>query len=213
MELLSVNVSAPKDIEYEGTKVRTGIFKDPVAGRVMLRELNLDGDGQADLMAHGGTFKAVYAYAFEHYATWQSELERDDFSYGQFGENLTVTGMLETEVFIGNTYRIGSALLQVTQPRVPCYKLGIKMRDPKIVKKFMQAQRTGFYLRVLEEGEIGAGDVIELVDTDPLAMTVQQVNHLLYFDKRNIEGIRKAAQIEALSPGWRGSFLEMLGEG
>lgn len=210
MHLLSVNVSEPQEIEHDGLKVRTGIFKQPVEGRVMLRQLHLEGDGQADLMAHGGVYKAAYIYPHEHYAHWQAELGRDDFAYGQFGENFTTTGLLETEVYIGNTYRIGAALVQVTQPRVPCYKLGIRMNDSSMVKRFMQAQKTGFYVRVLEEGAVGAGDPITLVNADPAAMSVYAVNRLLYFDKRNQEGIRRAAALDALAPGWRSAFVEML---
>jgi MOSC domain-containing protein YiiM len=209
MQLISVNVSPPQDIEINNIVVRTAIFKDAVTGRVMLRKKNLDGDGQADLSVHGGTYKAVYVYPYEHYATWQAELHRDDFSYGQFGENFTVTGMLETEVYVGNIYRVGDALVQVTQPRVPCFKLGIRMNDPMMVKYFMQAQRTGFYLRVLEEGIVGAGDAITLETEDPQQMTVYAVNHLLYFEP-DPELAAKALKIKSLAPGWRKSFKEML---
>ncbi|MEO1288619.1 MAG: MOSC domain-containing protein [Chloroflexota bacterium] len=209
MKIESVNVSMPKTIEINGNRVETGIFKEPVSERRMIRKLNIDGDGQADLQAHGGIYKAIYAYPHEHYSTWQAELERDDFVFGQFGENLTTTGLLEDEVYVGNVYRTGDALLQVTQPRVPCFKLGIRMNDPKIVKKFMKAQRTGFYLRVLEEGEIGAGDTITLEKSDPHQMTVHDINHLLYFDP-DPDLAQKAIQIESLSPGWVGSFEKML---
>lgn len=209
MQLISVNVSPPKTIEYNKRVVETGIFKEPVDGRVMLRELNLDGDGQADLRVHGGTFKAVYAYPHEHYATWQAELNRDDFVMGQFGENFTVTGLLETDVYVGNIYRVGDAQVQVTQPRVPCYKLGIRMNDPSFLKRFMQAERTGFYLRVLEEGLVGADDEIILESQDRQHMTVRDINHLLYFEP-DPQLAEKALKIEALSPGWRGSFEAML---
>jgi MOSC domain-containing protein YiiM len=211
MQLISVNTSAPKDIEYRGHVVRTGIFKVPVEGRHMLHELNVQGDGQADLVAHGGTYKAVYAYPHEHYATWQNELGRNDFSFGQFGENFTVTGLLETTVYIGNSYRVGEALVQVTQPRVPCYKLALRMDDPTFVKRFLHAERSGFYLRVLEEGEVGAGDVITLEDEDPQRMTVRDINHLLYFDQ-DPELVEKALKIEALAPGWKGSFENILAQ-
>lgn len=206
MKLLSVNVGQPREVEYKGDVVRTGIFKQPVSGRVTLAQLNLAGDKQADLIAHGGIYKAVYAYPFENYGFWENELDRHDFEYGQFGENLTVEGMPEDQIHIGDTFRIGSALAQVTQPRVPCYKLGIRMGDPKFVKRFLNAERSGFYLRVLEEGEVGAGDSIELVTADPHGMTVREVNHLLYFDNENVEGAKRALQLEALAPVWRGSF-------
>lgn len=208
MQLVSLNVSLPKEIEYKGQKILTGIFKEPVNEALFLRELNLDGDGQADLVAHGGIYKAVYAYPYEHYETWQNELERSDFVYGQFGENLTVQGLLESDVYVGNIYRVGEAHLQVTQPRVPCYKLAIRMGDPTFVKRFMKAERTGFYLRVLKEGVVNAGDAIELLQEDPNQMSVLDINHLLYFDP-DPELATRALKIEALSPGWRGSFEAM----
>ena len=209
MQLLSVNVALPKSIDYKAMSIETGIFKEPIDGRVMLRLTNLDGDKQADLRVHGGPYKAVYAYPHEHYATWQAELGRSDFVYGQFGENFTVTGLLETEVYVGNSYRVGAAVVQVTQPRVPCYKLGIRMNDPSFVKRFMVAERSGFYLRVLEEGLVGAGDRFELVQEDPQQMTVHDINHLLYFEQDPLLA-EKALKIEALAPGWRASFEDML---
>lgn len=209
MQLISVNTSLPKTIDFNGTIIQTGIFKTPVEGRVFLGKVNLAGDRQADLTVHGGYFKAVYVYPYEHYATWQAELGRDDFSYGQFGENFTVTGLLENEVYVGNVYRVGEALVQVTQPRVPCYKLAVKMNDPRFLKRFMKAQRTGFYLRVLEEGTVGAGDSITLEIEDPHHMTVRAINHLLYFDPDPVLATQ-ALKIESLAPGWRGSFEEMV---
>jgi len=209
MQVLSVNVSLPREVQYKGRKVMTGIFKEAVHQRLMLRQLNLDGDRQADLVAHGGRYKAAYFYAYDHYATWAQEEKRNDLRYGQFGENFTVSGMLEKEVFVGNIYRIGTALVQVTQPRVPCYKLGIKMGDATFVKRFMQKERTGFYVRVLEEGEVGTGDAVEHVQVDPQQMSVYDINHLLYFEP-DMELAKKALRIEALSPGWRSSFEEML---
>lgn len=209
MQVLSVNVSEPKLIEYAGQQVATGIFKEPVDGRVALRGDNFVGDGQADLKVHGGPYKAVYVYPHEHYATWMQELGHDDFSYGQFGENLTITGLLETDVYVGNTYRIGDAVLQVTQPRVPCFKLGIKMGDPRFVKRFMQAQRTGWYMRIVEAGDIGAGDAIILLQKDPNAMSVKAINHLLYFDQDPALAAQ-ALKIEALAPGWQGSLREIV---
>ncbi len=210
MTLKSVNVSMPKDIVHNGKVVTTGIFKEPAEGRVMLRRLNLDGDGQADLWGHGGAVRAVYVYSFENYAYWARELGRDNFTIGQFGENFTVEGMLEDDIQIGDVFRIGSALVEVSQPRVPCYKLAIKMGIEGFQNQFLASGRMGFYFRVLEEGEVGAGDTIELVKRDPRAMTVREVNELLYFDKENLKGTAKALDIPALSHGWKGSFEERL---
>ncbi len=210
MRLLSVNVSLPTEIRHRGKTVTTGIFKEPVNGRVMLRTLNLDGDGQADLVAHGGIYKAAYVYSIENYGYWKRELGRTEFAFGQFGENFTVEGMLEDQIHVGDVFRVGSALVEVTQPRVPCYKLGIKMGLPRFVKMFLASCRVGFYLRVLEEGEVGAGDVFERVRTGPERMTVREICHLLYFDPDDLEGARRALRIPALSPGWRQSFEERL---
>ncbi len=210
MKLVSVNISLPKDVPYRDGILTTGIYKEPINERVMLHSLNLDGDGQADLNAHGGIYKAVYVYPHEHYATWADELGRDDFTFGQFGENFTVEGMLETDVHVGDIYRIGEAIVQVTQPRVPCFKLAHKMGIPTFVKTFLQANRSGFYLRVLEEGEVGAEDDIELVTADPVGMSVAEINYLLYFDKSNVEQAKRALQIEGMAPGWRGSFAEIV---
>jgi MOSC domain-containing protein YiiM len=210
MKLISVNVSLPKDIEYNGRIVRTGIFKEPVGERVMLRALNLDGDGQADLVGHGGTYKAVYVYSIENYDYWKQELGRDDFTMGQFGENFTVEGMLDDQINVGDVFRVGGATVEVTQPRVPCAKLALKMGSSKFQKVFLQSCRVGFYLRVLEEGEVGAGDLLERTKTDPEQMTVREVCHLLYFDSKNLEGAKNALRIQALSPGWRGAFEERL---
>ena len=210
MRLKSVNVSMPKDVVHNGKTVTTGIFKEPVEGRVMLRRLNLDGDGQADLWGHGGAFRAVYVYSFENYAYWARELGRDDFTIGQFGENFTVEGMLEDDIRVGDVFRVGSALVEVSQPRVPCYKLAIKMGIEGFQNQFLASGRMGFYFRVLEEGEVGAGDTIELVRRDPRALTVREVNDLLYFDKENLKETAKALDIPALSHGWKGSFEERL---
>ena len=210
MKLLSVSVSLPKEITHNDRKVTTGIFKEPVDGRVMLRTLNLDGDGQADLVGHGGKYKAAYVYAFENYGYWESELGRTDFTYGQFGENLTVEGMLDDTVHVGDVFCVGGALVEVGQPRVPCVKLGIKMGVEGFEHVLLSNNRIGFYLRVLEESEVGAGDRIEQVKMDRQRMTVAEVNNLLYFDLGNSEEARKALRVKALSPGWRGSFEERL---
>ena len=210
MKLLSVNVSRPREVVRGGKTVTTGIFKEPVKGRVMLGALNLDGDGQADLVGHGGIFKAAYAYSIENYDYWKRELGREDLTFGQFGENFTVEVMTEDKVHIGDVFRVGGALVEVTQPRVPCYKLGLKMGLRGFEKRFLASCRVGFYLRVLEEGEVGAGDGLDRVRTDPERITVQEMCHLLYFDPENLEGAKNALRIRALSPGWQQSFGERL---
>ncbi len=210
MKILSVNVSLPKEIRYRGKTVRTGIFKEPVKGRVKLRTLNLDGDGQADLIAHGGIYRAVYVYSVENYDYWKRELGRADFTFGQFGENFTVEGMLEDDTCIGDVFRVGSVQVEVTQPRPPCYKLAIKMGLATFPKLFLASGRVGFYFRVLQEGDVGAGDVLERIRSDSECMTVREINQLLYFEPENFNGARKALNLRALSPGWRQSFEERL---
>ncbi len=210
MKILSVNLSLPKEITHNGKTITTGIFKEAVGGRVMLRTSNLDGDGQADLVGHGGIYKAAYVYAFENYGYWARELGRNDFTFGQFGENFTVEGMLDDTVHVGDAFRVGGALVEVTQPRVPCFKLGIRMGIEGFEHVLLSSNRIGFYLRVLEEGEVGTGDQFEQVKIDRQGMTVAEVNNLLYFDLGNLEGARKALRFKALSPGWRGSFEERL---
>ncbi len=210
MKLLSVNVSLPKEITVKSKTVRTGIFKEPVRGRVEVKTLNLSGDGQADLIGHGGEFRAVLVYSFENYAYWARILERTDLRFGQFGENFTVEGMLDDEVHVGDRFRIGSALFEVTQPRVPCYKLAIKMGVEGFYNRILKSGRPGFYFRVLEEGEVGAGDIVERIRVDPGGMTVGQVSNLLYYDKDDLDGARRVLRIEALSPGWRQSFQQRL---
>ena len=206
MKLLSINVSRPREVAHGSGTVTTGIFKEPVDGRVMLGTLNLDGDGQADLVGHGGIHKAAYAYSVENYEYWKRELDREDLTFGWFGENFTVEGMTEDEVHIGDVFRVDGALVEVTQPRVPCYKLGLKMGLKGFEKTFLASCRVGFYLRVLEEGEVGVGDGLDRVRTDPGRITVREMCHLLYFDPENLEGARRALRIRALSPGWRQSF-------
>ncbi|MCH7979030.1 MAG: MOSC domain-containing protein [Acidobacteria bacterium] len=210
MKLLAVSVSMGKEVPYMDKTVTTGIFNEPVSGRVMLRTLNLDGDRQIDLRGHGGPYKAVYVYTMENYEHWKRELGRTDFQIPQFGENFTVEGMTEDKIHVGDVFRVGDALVEVTQPRVPCYRLGIKMGDPKFPKRFLQSCLVGFYLRVLEEGAVGAGDNIEMVRQDPEAMSVRKVCHLYYFDPKNLEECKRAIRIAALSPGWREGFLERL---
>ena len=210
MKLLSVNVSVVKETTHKDKTVTTRIFKEAVEGRIDLGHLNLVGDQQADLKGHGGPNRAVYVYSIENYKHWQQELGRKDFQPGQFGENFTVDGMLEDQIHVGDVFQVGSARVQVTQPRVPCYKLGIKMENPRFVKVFLRSCRVGFYLRVLQEGEVGVGDGLQLVESEPEKMTVRDICHLYYFDPKNLEDCKRAIRIEALSPGWREGFEERL---
>lgn len=212
MKLISVNVGRPRPVPHEGRVVSTGIFKEPVAGPVLLRRLNLDGDGQADLRVHGGADKAVYAYPYEHYAFWEAELGRKDFSHGQFGENFTITGWLEDVVCIGDEFRIGTARVQVTQPRSPCFKLGIRMHDGQFPARFAAANRTGFYLRVLREGRVSAGDAIERVAHDADSMNVRDVFRLRHDCGTRAE-YERAARLPGLSLSWRAAFEKRLAEG
>lgn len=209
MKLLSVNVSLPRTVSINGRTYSTGIYKESVSGRVHLGPVNLAGDGQGDRKNHGGEYQAVYCYPHEHYAYWASRLARDDFAFGQFGENLTTEGVLESEVCVGDTFRVGAAIIQVTQPRVPCYKLANKMGIRGFDKTFLRANRSGFYGRVLEEGDVEAGDSITLISRDPIGMSVADVNAALYLDKQPSE-VERALKIEALSPGWKRSFEKLL---
>ncbi|SNY51637.1 MOSC domain-containing protein YiiM [Paractinoplanes atraurantiacus] len=208
--LRSVNVGLPKDVEWRGRTVYTGIWKAPVEGAVMARRLNLDGDGQGDLGGHGGEQRAVFVYQLESYVYWQKFLGRDDFEFGQFGENFTVDGLADDEVCVGDRYRIGAALFEVTQPRVTCYRVGIRMDDPRMPALLVQHRRPGFYFRVLEEGEVTAGDEIVKVADGPEGLTVSEVDGLLYLPGHDRERIERALRIPALSPGWQGSFRAML---
>jgi ferredoxin-NADP reductase/MOSC domain-containing protein YiiM/ferredoxin len=208
--LLSVNVGMPRDVEWEGRIVRTGIWKPQVAGRRMVRRLNVDGDGQGDLRGHGGVNRAVLVYQIESYSYWLQFLGRDDFTYGQFGENFTVKGLADDEVCIGDRYRIGSALFEVSQPRVTCYRVGIRMGEPRIPSLLVAHRRPGFYMRVLEEGEVEAGDAIEFVERGPEEITVAEVDWLLYLPGHARRDLIRAARIPALSEGWRESFRELL---
>jgi len=210
MKLISVNVSLPRDVIWRGQTVTTGIYKEPVEGRVRLRKLNLDGDRQADLSVHGGPDKAVYCYPAEHYAYWRDELKRSDLPWGMFGENFTVEGMLEQETKIGDRFRIGSAVVIVTQPRMPCYKLGIKFGRDDMLKKFLSSLRSGFYFSVLKEGAVAAGDEIELLKRDPNNITVTDITKLYSTEKTNNELKRRAIKVEALPASWRNYFLKQL---
>lgn len=210
-QLLSVNVSLPKTITYRGEQIQTGIYKEPVNGPVMLRKLNLDGDKQADLKNHGGTYKAVYCYPHEHYAHWQQELgHTEPFPFGQFGENFTLSGLFETTVHVGDIFSVGDALIQVTQPRVPCWKLENKMGVHRFIKLFADSERVGFYVRVLQEGLVEAGQSVTLVEADPQQVSIRDINRLLYIDQSAIDVAYRVLQIEALSPGWRASIKKLV---
>jgi ferredoxin-NADP reductase/MOSC domain-containing protein YiiM/ferredoxin len=208
--LRSVNVGMPKQVRWRGRSVYTAVWKAPVGGPVMARRLNIDGDGQGDLGGHGGEQRAVFVYQLDSYRYWQRFLRRDDFSFGQFGENFTVEGLPDDEVCIGDRYRIGQALFEVTQPRVTCYRVGVRMDDPRIPALLVQHHRPGFYLRVLEEGAVRAGDEIVKVAAGPEQMTVAEVDALLYLPGHPRDRIERALRIPALSPGWQWSFREIL---
>jgi MOSC domain-containing protein YiiM/ferredoxin-NADP reductase len=209
-QLISVNVGLPRDIQWSGRTVRTAIWKDPVAGRCRVRRLNLDGDGQGDLAGHGGEQRAVFVYQIESYRHWQEQLKRTDFVHGQFGENFTISGLPDDQVCIGDRYQIGTALFEVTQPRVTCYRIGIRMNEPRMPALLTSSGRPGFYLRVLQEGVVGAGDDIVKVGEAPERMTVAEINALLYSPHHPRDQLQRALQIEALSHGWRESFEALL---
>jgi ferredoxin-NADP reductase/MOSC domain-containing protein YiiM len=208
--LLSVNVGLPRDIEWKGRIVHTAIWKDPLRGRCRVGRLNLDGDGQGDLAGHGGEQRAVFVYQIESYRYWQEQLGRTDFVKGQFGENFTVEGLPDDAVCVGDRYQIGSALLEVTQPRVTCYRVGIRMNEPRMPALLTSSGRPGFYFRVLREGEVGAGDEIVKVGEVKERMTVAEINALLYLPNHARDRLERALRIDALSPGWRGSFEALL---
>jgi ferredoxin-NADP reductase/MOSC domain-containing protein YiiM len=208
--LLSVNVGLPRDIEWQGRTVHTGIWKDPVPGRCRARRLNLDGDGQGDVAGHGGEQRAVFVYQVESYRHWQQQLQRAEFVYGQFGENFTVEGLADDEVCIGDSYQIGSAVFEVTQPRVTCYRVGIRLDEPRMPALLTSSGRPGFYFRVLQEGDVAAGDVIVKLGEAKERMTVAEINALLYSPGHARESLERALRIEALSPGWRSSFEALL---
>ena len=210
--LLSVNVGLPRDVAWQGKTVHTGIWKAPVKGRRMARHLNIDGDGQGDLAGHGGEHRAVLVYQSDSYRYWQGQLGRSDFAYGQFGENFTVDGLSDAEVCIGDRYRIGAALFEVTQPRVTCYRAGIRMNEPELAALLVKHGRPGFYLRVLEEGEVGAGDEITQVASGPEHMSVREIDALLYMPGHPPDQLVRALRIPALSPGWRHSFEALLAQ-
>jgi len=212
MKLISVNVGLPKEVTWRGWEVSTGIFKKPVKGRIALRKLNLDGDRQADLSVHGGPHKAVYCYPFEHYDYWTKELPGRELPLATFGENFTTEGLSE-DVYVGDQFRIGSAEVVVTQPRLPCYKLGIRFQSDDMVKRFLASARTGFYLAVTSEGDVGAGDEIKPVARDLNAVTVSEITRL-YVIKRyspaDVESVQRALHVAALPDSWKKYFADRL---
>ena len=210
MKLLSLNVALPRLVEYNGEPVATGIFKEPARGPIILRTLNLDGDRQADLSVHGGISKAVYGYPSEHYEFWKSELPEMELPYGMFGENFTTEGLFEDKLNVGDRFRVGKAEVMVTEPRLPCYKLGIKFGRADIIKRFLQSRRTGFYFAVLKEGEVKAGDEIELLSRDENEITISDITRLYAFEKEDRETLRRVVKLGALSESWREYFLHRL---
>lgn len=210
MHVLSVNVGLPRRIQWRGRTIETGIFKEPVAGRVTVEPLNLRGDRQADLSVHGGANKAVYAYSHEHYDYWMRALDLVELLPGSFGENLTVVGCTESDVRIGERWRVGSCELVVTEPRVPCFKLAARFQRPDMIRRFLGSRRTGFYLRVLRPGELGAGDAVELLERDESAIRVADVVELFATKAPQRELARRALASEALPEGWRTWIAERL---
>ena len=208
--LLSVNVGLPKDVSWHGRTVFTGVFKDAVTGPRRVRTLNIDGDGQGDLGGHGGEQRAVFVYQIESYRYWERELGRNDFVHGQFGENFTIEGLSDDSVCVGDRYRIGTALFEITQPRVTCYRVGIRMNDARIPALLVSHRRPGFYFRVLEEGDVEAGDEIVKLESGPEQMTVAEVDALLYLPGHPRQQLLRALRIPALSPGWQSSFRALL---
>ena len=206
INLISVNVGLPRVVMSHGDPVSTGIFKEPVAGRVMLRTLNLDGDRQADLSVHGGSSKAAYVYPSEHYEYWKRELPEMKLPWGMFGENFTTAGLFETELNVGDKFRVGSAIVVLTEPRMPCYKLGIRFGRSDIVKKFLASERTGFYFAVLQEGGVGVGDAIELIERSKDSLRVSDITALYTHEKHNVGLLRRAIEVATLPESWK-SYL------
>jgi MOSC domain-containing protein YiiM len=210
MKIISINVGLPRLAIWNGQPISTGIFKSPVEGRVKLRTLNLDGDRQSDLSVHGGVTKAVYAYPAEHYEYWRKELPGMELPWGMFGENFTTEGMFEGEMRIGDRFRIGSAEVMVTEPRMPCYKLGVKFGRSDIIKRFLLSERTGFYFAVLQEGEVGAGDNFELISRDEANVSIADVIRLYAREKDDTATLRRAIATQDLPESWRLHFKQQL---
>ena len=211
MEIVSIQVGRPRRVAWRGREVETSIWKTPVAGRVRVREHNLDGDEQSDLTVHGGPDKAVYLYPSEHYAFWRRELPDAELAWGGFGENLTTRGLLEDAACIGDRIRCGTAELAVSQPRSPCFKLGIRFGRPDLVKRFQQSGRTGFYLRVVRPGEIGAGDALELLPASGDRMSIAEIARLMTTADADRDALRRAAALPGLAESWRSEFVSRLG--
>ena len=210
MKLISVSVGLPREIAWRGRSVLTSIFKSPVSGTIRVETLNLDGDRQSDLSVHGGPEKAIYVYPAEHYPFWREELGRTDLSEGSFGENLTTLGLLESEVFIGDQLRIGSAEFRVTQPRIPCFKLGIRFGRPDIIKRFLNSRRSGFYLAVTKEGELAAGNAIERIGREEHHISIAEINDLYIDHHADSERLRQASELSSLPLSWREYFRDRL---
>ena len=206
MKIVSVNVGLPIEASWKGKTVTTGIFKSPVNGSITLRKHNLDGDKQADLSVHGGPTKAVYVYPLQHYTYWREELAPMDLPYGSFGENFTVEGVDEESICIGDEFKVGTAQVYVTEPRMPCFKLGIRFDREDMVKRFLKSQRTGFYFGIVEEGQVQSGDTLEPLTRNSNGLRVANVTRLYTTERGNIELLRKAASIQALPESWRGYF-------
>jgi len=206
MKIVSVNIGLPRQISWQGTRVLTGIFKDPSQGSVVVRTLNLDGDRQADLTVHGGAEKAVYGYPAEHYGYWRRELPQEEFVWGKFGENLTTEGILEDELCIGDRLRAGSAILVATQPRMPCYKLALKFGREDMIKRFLRSRRSGFYFSVAEEGEVSAGSPIEIISRDSGRVSVADISRLFLSKESDRELLQRALQVDALPVSWKESL-------
>jgi MOSC domain-containing protein YiiM len=210
MKLVAISVGRPRDVQWRGRKAQTSIFKTPVSGRVHVTRDNVEGDQQSDLSVHGGPEKAVYAYPAEHYSFWRRELPDADLPWGAFGENFTTEGLLEDEVWIGDRYRVGTVELVVTQPRMPCYKLAIRFGQPDVVKRFLQSRRSGFYLAVEREGEVGAGDAIERLARDERRLSIADVVALYATDSANQPLLESASAHPSLPAAWREYFRKRL---
>jgi MOSC domain-containing protein YiiM len=207
MKIVSVNVGKPREVVWKGMAVQTAIFKEPVDGPVAISKLNLTGDKQADLTVHGGAEKAVYAYPAEHYEYWQNELPELSFSWGRFGENLTTEGLREETLGIGDRLRVGSAVLMVTQPRTPCYKLGLRFERDDMIKRFLMSGRSGFYFSVIEPGEVSAGSEVEILDRDPNRVTVADIVRLYLGQTRDPDLVQRAVSVSALPENWKTHLL------
>ncbi|HEV8482482.1 MAG TPA: MOSC domain-containing protein [Blastocatellia bacterium] len=210
MKLISLNVGLPREVVSQGKLVTTGIFKDPITGPIMVRTLNIDGDQQADLSVHGGIDKAIYAYPAEHYEYWRGELPGIDLPWGMFGENFTIEGLLEDSAYIGDHYRIGELEVVITQPRLPCYKLGIRFGRADMIKKFLASRRTGFYFAVKREGIVKAGDSLEFLGRDQQEISVADITRVYAFERDDLKTIEQAMNVESLPESWKGYFQHQI---